>query len=117
MLEVAMRTTIKTLYDKGYNKSQIAEMLHVERKTVRKILNAFAEGKEVNSKAYPSMFDEYREYIEIQIKKDLSVKHIYQDMQKVFGLSGSYSALRDYIRKLKDQAPKAYMVYLAHCQR
>jgi transposase len=110
MLEVAMRTTIKTLYDKGYNKSQIAEMLHVDRKTVRKIINNFVDGKEVNSKAYPSMFDEYREYIEIQIKKDLSVKRIYQDMQKEFGISASYSALRDYIRKLKDQAPKAYMV-------
>lgn len=64
-------TTIKTLYEKGYNKSQIASMLGVDRKTVRKVLKGFDDGKEVTCKKYPSMFDEYREYIEIQIKKEL----------------------------------------------
>ena len=110
MLEVAMKTTIKTLYEKGYNKSQIALMLHVDRKTVRKILNESNEGKEVTCKKYPSMFDEYREYLEIQINKDLSVQRIYQDIQKEFGLTCSYSSLRDYVRKIKKKAPKAYMV-------
>lgn len=110
MLEVAMKTTIKTLYEKGYNKSQIALMLHEDRKTVRKILNESNEEKEVTCKKYPSMFDEYREYLEIQINKDLSVQRIYQDIQKEFGLTCSYSSLRDYVRKIKKKAPKAYMV-------
>lgn len=67
MLEVAMKTTIKTLYEKGYNKSQVAAMLHVDRKTVRKVLRESNEKKEVTCKKYPSMFDGYREYLEIQI--------------------------------------------------
>ncbi len=38
MLGVAMQTTIKTLFEKGYNKAQIARMLNIDKKTVRKIL-------------------------------------------------------------------------------
>ncbi len=38
MLEVHMQTTIKTLFEKGYNKTRIAEMLGIDRKTVRKVL-------------------------------------------------------------------------------
>lgn len=33
-----MKTTIKTLYQKGYNKTQIGRMLSIERKIVRKVL-------------------------------------------------------------------------------
>ncbi|MGI5999345.1 MAG: terminase gpP N-terminus-related DNA-binding protein, partial [Lutispora sp.] len=33
-----MYTTIKTLFDKGYNKTQIANMLGIDRGTVRNVL-------------------------------------------------------------------------------
>ncbi|WP_146127075.1 terminase gpP N-terminus-related DNA-binding protein, partial [Clostridium liquoris] len=33
-----MNTTIITLFKKGYNKTQIANMLKVDRKTVRNVL-------------------------------------------------------------------------------
>ena len=35
MISEAMKTTIKTLFEKGYNKSQISRMLQIDRKTVR----------------------------------------------------------------------------------
>ena len=38
MLRIAMWTTIKTLWDLGYNKTRIAETVGCSRKTVRKIL-------------------------------------------------------------------------------
>ncbi|WP_373845448.1 hypothetical protein [Clostridium sp.] len=38
MLGVAMQTTIKTLFEKGYNKAQIARMLNIDRKTEGKIV-------------------------------------------------------------------------------
>lgn len=38
MLGVEMHTTVKTLFEKGYNKTQIANILEIDRKTVRKIL-------------------------------------------------------------------------------
>ena len=51
MLGVEMHTTIKTLFLKGYNKSQIAVMLNVDRKTVRNILKQFEEKGSVERKA------------------------------------------------------------------
>lgn len=43
MLGVAMHTTIQTLSKKGYNKTQIAKILEIDRKTVRRILNELNE--------------------------------------------------------------------------
>ena len=66
MLEVAMKTTIKTLYRKGYNKTQIGQMLGIDRKTVRKVLReaedrADASAAEPGEKkaVWPSMLDDY----------------------------------------------------------
>ena len=39
MISEEMCTTIKSLFEKGYNISQIARMLNIDRKTVRKKLN------------------------------------------------------------------------------
>ena len=90
MLEVDMKTTIKTLYQKGYNKTQIGRMLGIDRKTVRKVLKEDFEQKDMEqerkSTTWPSMLDEYREYIEIQLEKDLSITRIHQDLQKEFGV-------------------------------
>lgn len=111
MLEVAMQTTIITLYKQGYSKSHIAEIMHVDRKTVRKIIQRAEAGEEViEKKLYSSQFDEYREIIEIQLNKGLSIKRIYQDLQAEHQISGSYSGLRDFVHKIKGSDKKAYMV-------
>jgi transposase len=100
MLEVAMKTTIRTLYQKGYNKTQIAKTLGFDRKTVRKVLKS-SEGKEVSEtnhndkKPYPSMLDDYKEFIEIQMAKELSIKRIHQDLQMQFSVECGYSTIRD----------------------
>ena len=110
-----MKTTIRTLYQKGYNKTQIAKTLGIDRKTVRKVLKS-SEGKEVSEttivdkKPYPSMLDEYKEFIEIQVAKELSIKRIHQDLQMQFSVECGYSTLRDYIAKIRITKPKAYMV-------
>ncbi len=106
-----MQTTIMTLYRQGYSKTHIAEELHIDRKTVRKIIQRYESGEEViTKKPHPSMYDDYREYIEIQINKGLTLKRIYQDLQTKYQDIGSYSALRDYAKKLKGNEKKAYMV-------
>lgn len=78
MLEVDMKTTIKTLYQKGYNKTQIGRLLGIDRKTVRKVLKEDAanqkceeQSSEQKPSVWPSLLDDYREYIEIQLAKDL----------------------------------------------
>lgn len=109
-----MQTTIKTLYKKGYSKSQIAKTLKVSRNTVRKILKSEERGEEIlEKKAHPSMLDKYREFIEIQLSKELSIQRIYQDLISRYEFSGSYSTLRDYTKKIVSNKPKAYMVLTA----
>lgn len=112
MLEVAMKTTIKTLYEQGYNKTQIAKMLSIDRKTVRKILKGFDEEKDggVEKKPCSSQFNPYREYILIQLSKGLSITRIYQDLVREQGITGSYSALKDFVRKNRPVTRKTYMV-------
>ncbi len=114
MLEVDMKTTIKTLYQQGYNKTQIGKILGIDRKTVRKVLASESPGsggeQEKKDGVWPSMLDEYREFIEIQLAKGLSVTRIYQDLQKDFGVECSYSAVRDYAAKIRKSQPHAYMV-------
>ena len=114
MLEVDMKTTIKTLYQKGYNKTQIGRILGIDRKTVRKVLkddvNQKETGQGTQESVWPSMLDEYREYIEIQLGKELSITRIHQDLQKEFGVECGYTTLRDYVAKLRRNIPHAYMV-------
>lgn len=108
-----MKTTIKTLYRKGYNKTQIGRMLGIDRKTVRKVLKTDMEvpkQAETKPSVWPSMLDDYREYIEIQLAKELSITRIHQDLQKEFGIECGYSTLRDYVAKIKKSTSHAYMV-------
>ena len=111
-----MKTTIKTLHKKGYNKSQIGRMLGIDRKTVRKVLKETeysqnnTESLKNKNGTWPSMLDKHRDFIEIQLAKDLSIRRIHQDLQKDFGIECGYTTLRDYVRKIKRSQPHAYMV-------
>lgn len=105
-----MHTTIQTLFNKGYSKSKIAEMLNVNRKTVAKVLREIDEKGYVERKKKPSILDEHEEYLKIQSNKDLSVMRIFQDMQREFGYDGSYDTVKRYIKNLKTEPKKAYMV-------
>jgi transposase len=109
MLGVHMQTTIKTLFEKGHNKTQIGKILGIDRKTVRKILKNPDKDVHIEKKPHPSTLDQYREFIEASIFKELSATRIFQDLQKE-GFEGSYSTIRDYVRKLKVNSQKAYMV-------
>ena len=110
MLEVHMQTTIKTLYERGFNKTQIGSMLNIDRKTVRKILKNPDKEHRIEKKPHPSILDEYLEFIEIGICKELSAMRIFQDLQLQYGYQGGYSTVRDYVRKLKDTKKKIFMV-------
>lgn len=109
-----MQTTIKTLYKKGFSQSHIARTLGISRNTVRKVILSDEGGeKQLVKKPHPSMLDEYREFIEIQLNKGLSRQRIYQDLIREFNYKGSYTAVRDYARKILQSPPKSYMVLIA----
>lgn len=110
MLGVEMHTTIETLFKKGYNKTQIASILKIDRKTVRNVLNKIDEKGVVERKVKPSILDPYKEYINIQVAKDLGAMRIFQDMQREFDFTGSYDTVKKYVNIIKNQPAKAYMV-------
>lgn len=105
-----MYTTIKTLYDKGYNKSQISKMLQIDRGTVREILKRIANGDEIKRKPVSSILDPYKQVIDTKITQELSAKRIYQDIQGEYGYTGSYDTIKKYVREHKKNNAKVYMV-------
>lgn len=110
MLEVAMKTTIRTLFKKGYSKTKIGEMLGIDRKTVRKILNEPEEKDKDKAGPWPSKLDPYREFIEIQSNKGISITRIHEDLKDLYGVECGYTTLHDYVTKLKLVQPHAYMI-------
>ena len=105
-----MHTTIKTLFNKGYNKTQIANILHVDRKTVRKVLKELSTCGKVERKERATLIDEHKEYIQIQVNKGLTARRIYQDLIREYDYKNSYDTVKRYVAKLKISKPKAYMV-------
>jgi len=105
-----MQITVKTLFEKGYNKTQIAKMLQIDRKTVRKVLKDQDKDSVMVKKPHPSILGEHREFIEAGIAKELSAMRIFQDLQRDAGFEGAYTTVRDYVRKLKGTLQKVYMV-------
>jgi transposase len=106
-----MQTTIKTLYEKGYNKSQISRMLEVDRKTVRKIITSKERGEpEVPRKEYQSQFDPYKDYILAKMDKGLTIKRIYQDLVREHDITGTYSGVRHYVQKHRPPKQDVFMV-------
>lgn len=110
MLEVAMKTTVRTLFRQGYNKTQIGEMLGIDRKTVRKILKDPQEKDRNPGGPWPSMLDEYQDFIRVQAGKGISIVRIHEDLNERFGVKCGYTTVRDYVSKLKLTSPHAYMV-------
>ncbi|MDS1030121.1 hypothetical protein RDV78_06390 [Bacillota bacterium LX-D] len=106
-----MHTTIRTLFEKGYSKTKIGEILNVNRKTVAAVLKKLATEGVVERKVQASILDEFKEYINSQVSKGLSATRIYQDMRdSQMGYAGSYDTVKRYVAAIRKATPKAYMV-------
>lgn len=110
MLRENMYTTIKTLFDKGYNKSQIAKMLEIDRGTVREILKRIENGEEIQRKPVPTIIDPYKEIIDTKVNQELSATRIHQDLLAEYNYAGSYDTIKRYVREYKKTNAKVYMV-------
>lgn len=104
-----MYTTIKTLFDKGYNNTQIAKMLEIHRGTVRNVLKKVQNVEEIK-KNVGSILDPYKEIVHIKVKQELSAMRIFPDMSKEHGYTGSYDTVKRYVKKYKQSNSKVYMV-------
>lgn len=104
-----MHTTVKTLHEKGYSNTKIGELLGINRKTVGKILNSKGDEKCTEEKERTSILDPYKDFIQIQVSKELNATRIFQDI-KDQGYTGSYGTVKQYVAKINKNPSKAYMV-------
>jgi len=101
MLGGAMYTTIKTLWDKGHNKSEIARMLKHDWKTVAKVIKKVEAGEEVPvKKPHPKILNSYHELILELMSKGLKGLKIHDRLQEK-GIQVAYSTVKDYVSQIK----------------
>jgi transposase len=109
MLEVNMQLTVKTLFEKGYNKTQIGKILGIHRETVRKILKRIDTKGYIEKQERKSILKPYEEIIKIQVKKELSAVRIFEKLQEEYNFEGKYDSVRKYVSVLKKEK-QVYMV-------
>jgi len=123
-LQDNMKETIKTLDEKGWSGRRIARELGINRRTVAKYMASkvskctistagsdFANQGVTNSKCAISTTGapgrkstcvKYHNFIEKRIEIGLTAQRIYQDLKYEKGFSGSYEAVKRYVRKISD---------------
>lgn len=101
MLREAMYTTIKTLWDKGYNKSEIARMTGHDWKTIHKVVKDIQRGKSVpQKKPHSRLLDPYHEEMLKLMEQGLSAVRI-QEILLSQGIQIGYTTVKDYIAQAK----------------
>ena len=101
MLGVEMYTTIKTLWKKTRNKSEIARVTGHDWKTVSKVIRDIEKGIEIpRKKPKKTIVDDYRETLTKLLGKDLSALRIHQELLRD-GFTGSYSTVKKYVSMIK----------------
>ena len=101
MLGVAMYTTIKTLWERTKNKTEIARITGHDWKTVAKVIKNLEAGIETPEyKPRETLIDDYRNKILELMEKDLSAVRVHEELTRC-GFKGSYSTVKRYMAKLK----------------
>ena len=96
-----MYTTIKTLWEKTKNKTEIARITGHDWKTVDKVIKSIKAGIEIPQyKPRHSLLDDYRQDVLELVEKDLSAVRIHEELVRG-GFKGSYTTVKKYVSKLK----------------
>ena len=101
MLRIAMYITIKTLYEKGHNKSEIARMTRHDWKTISKVIKAIKAGNEVPIiKPHPKILDLFKEQIIKWIEEGLTSFKMFEKLLET-GLKIGYSTVKRFVNSIK----------------
>ena len=96
-----MYTTIKTLWEKTKNKTEIARLTGHDWKTVAKVVKNIEKGIEIPQyNPRESLIDDYKEKILKLLEQDLSGVRIHEKLRED-GFIGSYPTVKRYINKIK----------------
>ena len=102
MKVVAMVVEIRSLYQEGLNKSQIAARLGIHRETVSRYLAMPEIPTERTSKRVPGKINPYREHITQRLEKypELSAQRLYREIRKQ-GYQGSARTVRRVLLRMR----------------
>jgi transposase len=101
MLREAMYITIKTLWEKGHNKSAIAKLTGHDWKTVSKVIKEIKSGKRARiKKPHPKLLEPHQEKIMEWIEQDLSAVRMHEELD-VIGVNVGYTTVKDYVASIK----------------
>jgi len=96
-----MYTTIKTLWDLGKNKSEIARATGHDWKTVAKVIKGIKNGIDKPSyKDRDTIIEPYRKEVIKLLDRCLSGIRIHEELVSL-GFKGSYPTVKRYIKKIK----------------
>lgn len=96
-----MYITIKTLWKRNKNKSEIARLTGHDWKTIDKVISDIENGKERPiKKEYESIVDPYKDKVIELLESGLSGVRIHEEIA-LLGFKGTYSCVKKYIRKIK----------------
>lgn len=98
MLGVAMYTTIRTLFEQGLNKAQIARATGHDWKTVQKIINS--GDTPPDKKPHPRILDPHLEEVIALMEQGLNGVRIHEEM-RAKGVDVGYTATKDFIADIK----------------
>ena len=104
MIGVAMYTTIKTLWEKGYKKRKISRITKHNFRTVSKVIKAVEKGEEyLKKKEHPKKLDKYREEILKKLEEGLTGVLIHESLINKEGIKIGYTTVAEYIKKIKNK--------------
>jgi len=128
---MTVRSSIRTLYERGWSKSRIARDLGVCRETVIRYVGLDAATCEMPAGAdskptivpagkqgskptvlpagklgCQSRCAAYSEQIKLALNKGLTAQRIWQDLVCDYGYDGSYDSVKRYVRKEKAKSPR-----------
>lgn len=96
-----MYTTIKTLWEKTKNKTEIARITGHDWKTVAKVIKDIQRGVEIpKKKPKATVIDNFKQAVLKLMEKDLSAVRIHEELVRS-GFIGSYSTVKKYIQEIK----------------
>lgn len=104
-----MHITIKTLFEKGYSKRKIAELVGCSRRTVRRALRRIEQGQELRRKKVSSIILPFEEVVRAKVSQELTAVRIYEDLVKESGYRGSYETVKLLVRKIKKESQPVYI--------
>lgn len=101
MLRMAMYTTIKTLFENGKNKTQIAKMTGHDWKTINKVIKAVKAGKEIpDKKPHPRILDKNKEQMIKWIEEGLTAIRMHEELSRM-GIKVGYTTVKDFVKAIK----------------